>query len=466
MTRRPLRMLALLLALAMVLAACRADDTGDDDADAAADDDATEDVADADEDDDAGEEEHDEGGADDDAAVEPGPGVTSEPCPAGVNPDNGCIYLGSLNDLTEGAFAQAGPLIQDSIEAFWQRVNEDGGIGGYDIDISSHVRDNLYTPEAQTEVYADIREDVLGLGLSLGSSTTLAIVEQLEEDDMFAIPMAWNSDFPFESVVMETGANYCVDSMNAVDYFVEERGSVGKVLSVHYPNDYGQDADVGVRIAADAHDAEHVGVQTPPGPDNQGDAIQRILAEQPDLVVLTTNPTDAGALVGQAFANGYEGFFIGQGPTWNAALLQSPAAEAFAAGFWQVAPYPTFDTDTPGHDAMREWVDAERGNDFHTAGWVSQYPVKAAIEAAAEAGDVSRTGVLSAMQSLTEVDFEGMLPAGSGNYAGAPNDRVVRASNIGTPDPESSAGVTTIAPDYIGATAAEYDFAEPCLNSY
>ena len=32
-------------------------------------------------------------------------GVTDDACPEAVNPDNGCIYLGILSDLTEGPFA-------------------------------------------------------------------------------------------------------------------------------------------------------------------------------------------------------------------------------------------------------------------------------------------------------------------------------------------------------------------------
>ena len=54
-------------------------------------------------------------------------GVTSDPCPDAVNEDNGCIYLGTLSDLTVGPFAAAGPTIVDGQKAFWDRVNEDGG---------------------------------------------------------------------------------------------------------------------------------------------------------------------------------------------------------------------------------------------------------------------------------------------------------------------------------------------------
>ena len=87
-------------------------------------------------------------------------GVTSDPCPDAVNEDNGCIYLGTLSDLTVGPFAAAGPLIIDGQEAFWQRVNEDGGIGGYDINVTEYVRDNLYNPQTHKQVYGEIEGEV------------------------------------------------------------------------------------------------------------------------------------------------------------------------------------------------------------------------------------------------------------------------------------------------------------------
>src|SRR5690606_1969115 len=69
-------------------------------------------------------------------------GVTEDPCPEAVNPDNGCIYLGTLSDLTVGPFSPLAPAIVEAQKAFWKRVNENGGIGGYDIDVTTYVRDN------------------------------------------------------------------------------------------------------------------------------------------------------------------------------------------------------------------------------------------------------------------------------------------------------------------------------------
>ena len=106
-------------------------------------------------------------------------GVTSEACPEAVNPDNGCIYLGTLSDLTVGPFAAAGPTIVAGQEAFWARVNEAGGIGGYDVDVSEYVRDNQYNPQVTNQVYQEIKPDILDLAQTLGSPPTASIVEDL-----------------------------------------------------------------------------------------------------------------------------------------------------------------------------------------------------------------------------------------------------------------------------------------------
>lgn len=465
--RRFVRILLLMLALALVAAGCRATDDGDTAGEGT---EGTDEVA---TDDPATEEPPTDGTTDDEPTEDPGagaggPGLTDEPCPEAVNPDNGCIYLGVMSDLTEGPFSAAGPLIQQAQEAFFRRVNTEGGIGGYDVDVSTYVRDNLYAPETQAQVFEEIRDDILAVALSLGSSPTLAIIDDLEEEQLVTVPGAWNSDFPFEDIIAESGNNYCVESMNAIDYFVQETGAEGgTVMGVHYPNDYGQDGSTGARLAAEANGMEYVSVPTPPGQDNQAEAISAILGQQPDVVLLTIAPAETAAIVGQAAAQGFQGRFIGQSPTWNVALLQSPAADALQALYWQAAPWETFSSDTPGHAAMREALgDVQGGSDFYTAGWAWSYPLLRALEAAAEAGNLTREGVTEAFRGLESVDYEGMLPEGSGNFAAEPDARIVRQTIIAAPDGESPSGVSTLEGFFEGPTVQAHEFSEPCINLY
>src|SRR5262245_16406136 len=64
-------------------------------------------------------------------------GVTNEPCPEAIDSKKGCIYLGTISDLTEGPFKVLGVPITDAQKAFWRRVNEQGGVGGYEVDVTT-----------------------------------------------------------------------------------------------------------------------------------------------------------------------------------------------------------------------------------------------------------------------------------------------------------------------------------------
>ena len=390
-------------------------------------------------------------------------GVTNEPCKDAVDKNHGCIYLGTMSDLTEGPFKALAVPITDAQKAFWKRVNSQGGIGGYEIDVTTYVKDNQYNPQIQTQVYQEIKPKILAIVQTLGSPTTAAILPDLKSSSLVAVPASWTSLWGVEDVVMESGVNYCIESMNSVDYAKDKLG-VKSVMAVHLAGDYGDDAAAGTRIAAQKQGLTFTDTKTATGQDNQGGAIDAIVSGKPDLVILTNSPTDAAVIIGQAAARGFKGKFIGTGPTWNPGLLKSPAAAAIKALYLQSGPWQPFGSDTPGHKAMREAVGQVDPNDGYTSGWVWSYPMKAALTKAAENKDLTRAGLLKAVKSLTSVDYEGMLPTGSGNYAGKPNESVVRQSQVGRPDDTAPAGISVIQPFFTGPTAKDYTFDKPCYQ--
>ena len=391
-------------------------------------------------------------------------GVTEDPCPNAVNEDNGCIYLGIISDLTEGPFAALAVPITDAQKAFWNRVNEDGGIGGYDIDVETYIRDNKYNPEVHNQVYQEIKPNILALAQTLGSPTTAAILSDLQAENIVAAPASWTSAWEFEDVIVESGPNYCMESMNAIDHALRDIGEDLSVMAVHLPGDYGDDAAAGAKIASEELGLEFDDVETTPGPENQAGAIAEIVQKEPDVVVITTGPTDAAVIVGQAAAQGFKGRFYGTSPTWNPGLLQSPAADAFKALYLQTAPWEPWDADTPGHQALREALPDVTGNGGYVSGWAWSYPLKAALEAAAESGDLTREGVANAVSTLESVDYEGMLPEDAGNFAGEPNEQAFRQIVINKPDESAPDGVVNIEPFFAGEFAQSYEFDGPCYE--
>lgn len=392
------------------------------------------------------------------------PGVTSEPCPEAVNKDNGCIYLGQISDLTQGPFAPLGVPITDAMKAFWTRVNEQGGIEGYDIDATKYVRDNLYNPQTHAQVYQEIEGDVLALAQTLGSPTTLAILEDLKSDEVLAAPASWTSLWEFEDNIVESGAPYCVESMNVVDYAVEER-QAQSVMAVGFPGDYGGDSAAGVRSAAEAHGLEFTNVETAPGQEEQTGAVSAIMKAKPDLVVLAVGPTETAVIVGEAAARGYQGTFVGIGPTWNPALLKSPAAGALEALYLHSGPWENWSADTPAHEAMREALGEVTPSDGYTAGWAWSYPLKAALEEWLSGDyDKTRAGLVEAAATLESVDYEGMLPEEAGNFSGDPDTTVFRSTVLEKVDPSAPTGVSLVKDFFVGPTAEAYELAGPCFE--
>lgn len=127
------------------------------------------------------------------AAIKTDLGVTADPCPEAFNKAHGCIYLGTLSDLTEGPFAAVGKVITDTQKAFWARVNQDGGIGDYDVDVTTYVRDSKYNPQVHNQLYQEIKTKVLGLAQTFGSPTSAAIIGQLEAESVVSAPVGFTS---------------------------------------------------------------------------------------------------------------------------------------------------------------------------------------------------------------------------------------------------------------------------------
>ncbi len=399
-----------------------------------------------------------------------GTGVTEEPCPGSENQDRGCIFLGTLSDLTEGPFAALGVPITDGQKAFWDRVNAQGGIGGeFDVDVETYTRDNKYDPEEHVAKYREIEPNILALAQSLGTPTTLAAIDLYVQDEMVAAPASWWSGWAFEDNILESGYNYCVESMNGLDWANDTFGPIETVMAVGYPGDYGGDSAAGVAVWAEANgvmfdEGTHV-IETAPNAvaGNQDAAVGAILSVQPDVVVVATGPSELAEIVGKAAAQGYEGQFVGSVPTFNPAILQSDSGPALLALYHFVSPWGPYGSDTPAHDAITESTGGTPpANDGYTFGWIWSYPLKAALEQAHENGDLTRAGLVAATKELT-VDYEGALPEAS--YGGDPNDTVVRESLIAQPDESAPLGSSVLEDFFVGPTAEAFSFTEPCSEA-
>jgi len=396
-------------------------------------------------------------------------GVTEEACPEAINPDNGCIYLGVLSDLTEGPFAPLAVEVTTGQTDFWKAVNEAGGIGGFDINISQNTRDNKYDPAVHSQEYRAIEPNILALAQTLGTPQTQAILPDMEADNVVGAPASWWSGWQFPvddgDLILESGASYCIQAMSGMDWYVETNGAITKIAAVGPPGDFGGDFAAGTQAWAEANGVEFGGfIESLPNAiaGNQDAAVAQIVASEADVVALGTGPGEVAEIVGKAVASGFTGKFVGAAPTWNPLLLQTAAAPALLATFTNFGTTASFGTvDTPAMTAMKAQLGegVTPANDGYTYGWVWQYPLKAAITKAVAAGDITRDGLRAAVTGGIEVDYEGAQPNA---IVGGPPDTVDRSVTINVPDESSPLGVKTIVNGYLGPTAEAYDYSQPC----
>lgn len=391
------------------------------------------------------------------------PGVSDEPCPDG-HPDRGCIFLGSVSDLGDGPLAETGRAMAAAQQAFWRRVNAQGGIGGYDLDVMTHAGDSGYEAQGHRRTFDAVRRRVLALAQTLGVPHTAAILADLRADAMVAVPASGSSAWEFADEVAESGASPCVEAANAVDHAAEQDGPPGVVLAVHYPGGYGEDAAAGAGAAARRLGARFVDVITPPGHQRQGSAIESIAAERHALVVIATGPAELAVIMSAMPARGFEGRFVGVSPTWDEELLGIHAADFLRERYLQALPWAPWSADTAGHRAMRAALADERPSEAAVAGWVSQYPLRAALERAAAAGPLTRPALLDALRSLETVDAEGMLPQAAGNFAAAPSRAAFRQTVMAAVDPAAPTGLALRGDFFTGPTAAAMPFDRPCAQ--
>jgi len=401
----------------------------------------------------------------------------------GVDLETKTIRVGLNTDLT-GIFAPLITKITDGHLAYWERVNDTGGIQGWSVE--PVVMDNGYDVPTHLENYeamaGDGDQSVVMFSMSVGSPHTAATAESLIEDNLVAIPISWYSGWADPQIgknVFEVGTNYCIEAMNGVTYMSETYGPDFAIAS--FPGDFGEDGAAGAKIAADAlglnivYDGQ---AQVIPGADLTP-VITRIAESDADWVWLATSPATTANLIAGAAQAGFTGQWAGNAPSWNPTLL---GVEGFAELADAVYTHSTYVVLWDAEDSegmqdmiagMREYRPEASFDDVYIVSWILGYIAHQVLDQAISNGNITRAGVLAAANQIT-ADLKDLSPDQS--WRGNPNNNVVRETYLYdvdlaryTPGVTVSAegsnnGFTLIKGPYASETALNWEY-EPCFKA-
>ena len=401
------------------------------------------------------------GGDDDDDEGGGGGEVTEVP-----GFDGETIKLGVLTPLT-GPVAVIGNPLTAGNEVFIEAVNAEGGIAGqYPIELVQE--DTQYRPDVAVQKYNQIKGDVVAFQQLLGTPTTLAVLPQLERDQMIAAPASLDALWVREENLLPIGGPYQIQAINALDYYINEDDGEGKnICSMIQDDAYGEAGQAGVDFAAERLGFEVVDTQRfKVGDEDVTGQVQQLAQANCDAVFLVATPTDAGTIWGTAARLEFAPRWIGQSPSWIDELGASPLAEYLAQTTWIAAEGTEWGDDSvPGMAQMLEDIEAHRPKqepDYYFAfGYNQARAMTALLEKAVELGDLSHEGMLQASEELGTVSFDGL----TGDYTYGPADErePPRTSTIFEVDPKKPFGLGRLAYEYESEHAADFEFEEADL---
>jgi len=407
------------------------------------------------------------GGDDDDSEATDDGGTETTGEPAAVPGFDGTtINLGVITP-TSGTVAIIGGPLTAGNQAYFDYVNTElGGVGGkYKIQLD--IRDSAYDPTKAGQEYASVKESTVMIAQLLGTPVVNAVLEQLIEDDVVAAPASLDSFWVREPNLLPLGGPYQIQAINAVNWYVTEGGGEGKkICSLIQDDPYGEAGQAGLDFAAEELDIDlGVTARFPVGAtaDAFTAPIGQLKGDGCEMVFLVSTPSATGAALGEAVKAQFAPQWIGQSPTWIGALGASPLAPYLQANFLVASEGVEYgDTSVPGMvELMRikdTYAPTQAPDVYFNFGYLQAKAVHALLEKAVELGDLSREGILAALEDLGTLSFDGL----SGDYEYGPaEDRVPPTrSTIFKVDPANPTGLSVLdgAADIEAPFAKDFEF--------
>jgi ABC-type branched-subunit amino acid transport system substrate-binding protein len=360
-----------------------------------------------------------------------------------------------LITVTSGPVAGANAPSLSGIQTYVKALNAKGGIAGkYPVDLV--LRDMQYDPAKTVQAYNSTKNDVALYAQVFGTPMTKAILPQLRQDKIIAVPGSFDGSFVREQNIMLASTPYETQMVNGIDYVVRKHGK-GKVCGAGGEGALAETVKNGLKYVKAKMGLETgPTVSLPTAATNLTPQVQQLRREGCKIIwmIATPVPTVANTLSASARLK-FDAQWVSTNTGFVSAMKDSPVFDYMKTHYQQSSDGTLFgDTDnapgmqalTDAHekyakDTLPEWA--------YTNGWTGMMQVDQVLAKAVEMGDVSRDGIIEAMNSITEFDLGGIQfsPAW-----GAPDARKPPSKyGIFVPDESSK----------IGIKAAEYGLDAP-----
>jgi ABC-type branched-subunit amino acid transport system substrate-binding protein len=358
------------------------------------------------------------GGGGGSGAVKTGPGVTGK-----------TITLGVLTDLS-GVFAPLGKPTMQANQLFWKEQNARGGVCNRTVNLV--VKDHGYDPQKAVVQYRELSGQVAGLQELLGSPITAALLPSLKSDQMISLLAAWPSSLLPNDNIIITGTTYDVEMINGLDYLLQQ-GKIkkgDKIGHLYFEGEYGENGLKGSKFFAQKNGMTIVEQKIKATDEDMTGQVAAFKRAGVKAIAFTTAPTQLASVAGIAAAQGLNVPLVGNNPTFDPALLKTPAAKALKANAWIVSSIAPYNLDKPAvQKVASDYAEAypkEVPKGSAPFGYMQSKLMYEILNQACRNKDLTREGLVKAAHQLKNVDTGGLTAAPlSYTSAGQPSERAV-----------------------------------------
>ena len=376
--------------------------------------------------------------------------------------DGTTITVGILSPL-QGPVAVIGTPLTAGNRVFFDWLNaERGGVAGkYQVRVIEE--DTGFDPDTALAKYEKRKGEVVLFAQILGTRVVKAVLPRLDRDGIVASPASLDADWVRERHLLAVGAPYQVQFANAADYYVNQAGGRGKrVCFLGVADPYGDAGLAGLEAAGRSLGFTVASVARYNSGDTSFTApLTQLQDASCDAVFLATFSRDTSRIVGEAEALRFTPRFAVQATGWDQALATGPLGPVLQRSLWVLGEGTEWgDRSVKGQADMLQRLARFRPDQppdyYFVFGYYQAWAVTQVLERAAARGDLSRAGIVAAMEDVGTLRFDGL----SGDYPyGPPSERVPPvASTIFSVDPAKPLGLGALAVNLETETARRFAF--------
>src|SRR5687768_1117608 len=326
----------------------------------------------------------------------------------GVTSDR--ILLGQAA-VFSGPAAQLGIQMRNGIKAYFDHVNENGGVHGRKLELISE--DDFYESSRAPGASKKLIEEhkVFALLGYVGTPTGVAHLPVTTQAKVPLVGMFTGAEVlrdPLNRYVFHVRASYYDETDKIVEQVVS---TGGKKISVFYQADsYGEAGRKGTEIALAKRGMKiHSTGTVERNTIKVEEAVKSIHASQPDAVIMVSAYTSCAEFIRQMKKAGSGAIFYNVSFVGSKALADALGKEGVGVAISQVVPFP-WGRSVPVVKEYQELAKKAGYTDYNFSAMEGFLSAKVMVEGLRRAGkNPTREGLVDALEKMSDVDLGGFF---------------------------------------------------------